>query len=50
NHYLKAMNKLNNEKLTAKAPPEVIAKERGKAEDAQLKKDGIEKRILILKN
>lgn len=50
NDYLKAMNKLNNEKFTSKAPPEVIAKERGKAEEALTKKDGIEKRILILKN
>lgn len=48
--YTKAVNKLNNEKFISKAPPEVIAKEKGKAEEAKLKKDGIEKRLQILKN
>ncbi|HZJ84362.1 MAG TPA: valine--tRNA ligase [Syntrophomonadaceae bacterium] len=50
NDLTKATNKLKNEKFLAKAPPEVIAKEKGKAEEAKLKKEGIEKRLQILKN
>ncbi len=48
--FAKATNKLKNEKFLAKAPPEVITKEEGKAEAAELKKEGIEKRLEILKN
>ncbi|MDO4540690.1 MAG: valine--tRNA ligase [Syntrophomonadaceae bacterium] len=41
----KAEGKLNNEKFTAQAPPEVIAKERAKAEEARQKKEGVLQRL-----
>ncbi|SHG78210.1 valyl-tRNA synthetase [Thermosyntropha lipolytica DSM 11003] len=50
NELAKAENKLKNENFLAKAPPEVIAKEEGKAREAKLKKEGILQRLAILKN
>lgn len=47
---LKAENKLKNENFLAKAPQEVIEKEKSKAEEARLKKEGILQRLAILKN
>jgi valyl-tRNA synthetase len=41
--------KLNNEKFLAKAPPDVIAKEKGRKEEAILRKEGILQRLQILK-
>lgn len=41
--------KLNNEKFLAKAPPEVIEKEKGRQEEAMLRKEGILQRLQILK-
>ncbi|MEA1961110.1 MAG: valine--tRNA ligase [Bacillota bacterium] len=46
---LKAQGKLNNESFLSKAPPEVIEKERGKAQEARTKKEGILQRLTILK-
>lgn len=46
----KATGKLNNDSFISRAPQEVIAKEQAKAAEAQLKKEGIEQRILILKS
>ncbi|HZK44158.1 MAG TPA: valine--tRNA ligase [Syntrophomonadaceae bacterium] len=46
----KSIGKLNNTNFISKAPQEVIAKEKGKAEEARLKKEGIEKRLQILKD
>ena len=46
----KAFAKLNNESFIARAPQEVIEKEKGKATEAKLKKEGIEQRLQILKN
>ncbi|MGI6453206.1 MAG: valine--tRNA ligase [Syntrophomonadaceae bacterium] len=45
----KAQNKLKNEQFLARAPKEVIAKEQAKAQEALAKKEGIEKRLQILK-
>jgi len=41
--------KLNNEKFLAKAPPDVIAKEKGRKEEAILRREGILQRLQILK-
>lgn len=41
--------KLINEKFLAQAPPEVIEKEKGKIEEAVLRKEGILQRLKILK-
>jgi len=41
--------KLNNEKFLAKAPPEVITKEKARKEEALLMKEGILQRLQILK-
>lgn len=41
--------KLTNDKFLAKAPPEVIAKEKGRQEEAIIKKEGILQRLQILK-
>jgi valyl-tRNA synthetase len=46
----KSGNKLNNEKFLAKAPREVIEKERNKEKEARNKKEGIQQRLEILKN
>ncbi|MEN6348583.1 MAG: valine--tRNA ligase [Syntrophomonas sp.] len=46
----KALGKLNNEGFLARAPQEVIEKEKGKAEEARKKKEGILQRLEILKN
>lgn len=46
----KAENKLNNENFISRAPQEVIEKEKSKKLEAITKKEGIEKRLLILKN
>lgn len=45
----KAEGKLNNEKFLIKAPAEVIEKEKNKAKEAQMKKEGIMQRLEILK-
>lgn len=45
----KTEGKLNNEKFMAKAPPEIIAKERAREEEARLRKEGILQRLQILK-
>ncbi len=42
--------KLKNEKFVAQAPPEIIAKEKAKLEEAQKKKEGILLRLQLLKN
>lgn len=46
----KAEGKLKNEKFLAKAPAEVIEKEKAKAEEARTKKEGLLQRLEILKN
>lgn len=46
----KAAGKLNNEKFLSRAPAEVIDKERTKAEEARIKKEGILRRLQILKD
>lgn len=46
----KAENKLKNENFLSRAPEEVIEKEKNKAEEARLKKEGILQRLQILKN
>lgn len=43
----KAQGKLNNEQFLAKAPAEVISKEKHKAAEAQAKIEGIEQRLKI---
>ena len=45
----KAEAKLNNQNFVAKAPPEIIEKEKAKAEEARIRKEGILKRLQILK-
>jgi len=45
----KAESKLNNEKFLSRAPVEVIDKERAKAEEAKIKKEGVLQRLRILK-
>ncbi len=44
----KAEGKLNNPTFVSKAPDEVIAKEKGKAEEARSRKEGILQRLQIL--
>ncbi|MEN6326867.1 MAG: valine--tRNA ligase [Syntrophomonas sp.] len=46
----KALAKLNNENFLARAPQEVIEKEKAKAEEARIKKEGIGQRLQVLKN
>ncbi len=46
----KAEGKLGNEKFLSRAPGEVIDKEKQKAEEARIKKEGISQRLQILKN
>lgn len=46
---VRAEGKLGNQGFLAKAPAEVIDKERMKAEEARLKKEGIQQRLQILK-
>ncbi|NLN86808.1 MAG: valine--tRNA ligase [Syntrophomonadaceae bacterium] len=41
--------KLNNEAFLAKAPPEVIAKERSRAEEAAMRREGLLQRLQIFK-
>jgi valyl-tRNA synthetase len=45
----RAESKLINEKFLSKAPPDVIEKEKGKIEEAKLKKEGILQRLQILR-
>lgn len=45
----KSLGKLNNEKFMAKAPQDVIAKERVRAEESRVRKEGILQRLQILK-
>lgn len=47
--YQQAEAKLRNDKFLAKAPPEVIEKEKMKANEAKAKKEGIEQWLEILK-
>ncbi|MDD2586574.1 MAG: valine--tRNA ligase, partial [Syntrophomonadaceae bacterium] len=44
----KALGKLSNDNFLSRAPQEVIEKERGKAEEARNKKEGILQRLEIL--
>lgn len=46
----KAEGKLSNDAFLSKAPPEVIEKEKGKAQEARAKKEGINQRLQILKD
>ncbi|NLB88149.1 MAG: valine--tRNA ligase [Syntrophomonadaceae bacterium] len=48
--FKKADSKLNNENFISRAPQEVIEKEKNKRQEAITKKEGIEKRLQILKN
>jgi valyl-tRNA synthetase len=44
-----ARSKLNNDKFLARAPGEVIEKEKGKAKEAQARKEGLLQRLQVLK-
>lgn len=46
----KAVGKLNNENFVSRAPQEVIEKEKAKAEEARIRKEGILQRLQILKD
>jgi len=46
----KAEGKLSNEKFLEKAPPDVIAKEKGKLEEARMRKEGLLQRLMVLKS
>jgi valyl-tRNA synthetase len=45
----RAEGKLNNQNFISRAPQEVIEKEKGKAEEARIRKEGIMQRLEILK-